>query len=1522
MTGKDGKARLTFKAPPALSDYRITARGVTGADTLAGQTTASLIVKKNFFVDLKLPASLTQGDKPRFIAQVHHTGVRGTLALRLATYAGGRDDVFPKTLELSADGVDEVVFEPYEVPEGDSLRLTLTGAVGEARDELIVEVPIRPWGLPVFASASGTSGDSTTVFIGLPAGRAYESPDMLITLSPTVQRMLVELALGRDAMPIHDVLLSNTAAHCLPPPTNTTADRAAELLAAASVLGYLREVRATAAPEAQRLTERIQGLVAELVATQNQDGGWPWVTAGLEPMNTQNRPQGRSSERLTSAAVFWALASAERLGLLSDPRVLDQGVSHLNQEFARLSASDWDTRAAMLHALSTRRSASFEAANSLNRGRNDLSDSALAYLALTFANLDRPTMAAELIGILGPRAKSEPTAPGRSARLYWDRAGRPPFARSVPEITALVTLAYARVKPDAQELDRAVDWLTAHRVGDGWLPQKAKGPALAALASYYERARGAEDRYRLTVTVNEAQVAGLDVQGPTEGKVIAVPRAAIKVGQPNRIRFAMEGRGRFGYAAILSGFTREFGPDQARANRVAWVERRAYYPAAPELDGKTLPVGFSAAIDPTHFENLASQVGLGGRARVSVTVYRNVPWNTPEWERDFLVVQEHLPAGTTMIEGSVNTQASSFELADGVLTLYFPPGVNPGVTTYDVFGYIPGQYRALPASVRSAYEPGRFHLGLPADFRVRQAGEPSTDPYKPTPDELYGRGKAHFDAGRFAEAGEALEPLFGAYTLRDDVAKDSARMLLLVSIRQGQPRNIVQYFEVVKEKSPELVLSFDQLLAIGSAYRDIKEYERATIVWRGLIEASYLEDARVGELLRQRGQTLEAMAYLLNLWRSYPETASIESDFFGLSQVLVQAASKAFTDPKLRRELAAAGITRSQLLLQSIRMIQNFLARSPRNPMADEASLALVGAFAELEDFQAVVRLSDRFARAYPRSSYLDSFQYSEALGDFHLGQYDRAIEVAGTIARATYKDAAGADQPSPNKWQAIYILGQIYDARRQPARALEYYKQVADRFGDAASAIQSYTRKELKMPEVTVIRPEPRPAVAAGPPGGLRAIAAADAPDPPATSGVTVDYRNIAQVDVTVYPVDLMQLYLTRRNLNDIAGIDLAGISPMVNKTVALGSGADFEDKKKRIDLPLNKEGAYLVMIRGENLHTSGIVLVSPLEIEVTEEDMQAVIGPGAVKGTPGRVRVTIRDARTKDFLPKVEVKVIGSAETQFLSGQTDLRGVFVAEGRNGVITVLARRDANQYAFYRGTRAVAGSGTVGGPTAPALGGGAATVNVKPGQEGEQALDANIKMQNVANSAKQIERLQQRFYQRATSLRGRPRANSVPIHPLFPDLDEIDRGASPGPDPSEAPRQFRALSPRPRSLLVRPRMPGYNRGGRDLDPNPTRTGSFQLDETIPLRGPAHRGRAGRNARGRQCQAVIHQGQGCRLRRSVRRSRSHDERTGLRAADLLREQRQARRPEQALPRSHLPVAQEAWRRADRLLDPRR
>ena len=49
-------------------------------------------------------------------------------------------------------------------------------------------------------------------------------------------------------------------------------------------------------------------------------------------------------------------------------------------------------------------------------------------------------------------------------------------------------------------------------------------------------------------------------------------------------------------------------------------------------------------------------------------------------------------------------------------------------------------------------------------------------------------------------AAEPLEELFGAYTLNDNTAKDAARMLLTIHIKDYQPRKVVQDFEILREK--------------------------------------------------------------------------------------------------------------------------------------------------------------------------------------------------------------------------------------------------------------------------------------------------------------------------------------------------------------------------------------------------------------------------------------------------------------------------------------------------------------------------------------------------------------------------------------------------------------------------------------------------------------------------------------------------------------------------------------------------
>ena len=64
--------------------------------------------------------------------------------------------------------------------------------------------------------------------------------------------------------------------------------------------------------------------------------------------------------------------------------------------------------------------------------------------------------------------------------------------------------------------------------------------------------------------------------------------------------------------------------------------------------------------------------------------------------------------------------------------------------------------------------------------------------------------------------------------------RDIARMLLwiITGREQLEARKIVNMFEILRERHPDLVIPFDKILRVGEAYRKIGEYERAWLVFR------------------------------------------------------------------------------------------------------------------------------------------------------------------------------------------------------------------------------------------------------------------------------------------------------------------------------------------------------------------------------------------------------------------------------------------------------------------------------------------------------------------------------------------------------------------------------------------------------------------------------------------------------------------------------------------------------------------
>ncbi|MCR4414076.1 MAG: MG2 domain-containing protein, partial [Thermoguttaceae bacterium] len=111
VTDNEGKATLTVVVPERTTAWRFLAKGIT-AETLAGETTADVVVKKDLFGELKLPMAFTDGDEAEVLVTVHNDAIdKGPIEVVLKTTIAGRSVEEKKTIEVTAKGLYEVPFK-------------------------------------------------------------------------------------------------------------------------------------------------------------------------------------------------------------------------------------------------------------------------------------------------------------------------------------------------------------------------------------------------------------------------------------------------------------------------------------------------------------------------------------------------------------------------------------------------------------------------------------------------------------------------------------------------------------------------------------------------------------------------------------------------------------------------------------------------------------------------------------------------------------------------------------------------------------------------------------------------------------------------------------------------------------------------------------------------------------------------------------------------------------------------------------------------------------------------------------------------------------------------------------------------------------------------------------------------------------------------------------------------------------------------------------------------------------------
>ncbi len=817
--------------------------------------------------------------------------------------------------------------------------------------------------------------------IGFDEKLQAEGATLEILIGANVNRSLLESVLGGGF---------DAVQRCGLPSSSPIERSISDVLGGIELLGMIGDARESDTPEAQALTGRISSAVTQLISAQHEKGGWAWT--GISSAG--------NSDQYLSSRVMWALSAARKAGFAVSSEPFDKGKAFLNTSFASASQSDLERQTILLHAMAVAGTGDFAFANRLYRERNRLSPSGLTHLALTLAAMNHKEMAGELIELINVPIDNSPLAAQTRVRIS-------PWMRNRVELQAMYLLALQEIVPDHPDAAKLAKSLMAARVGSRWPVEKSNGPAIAALARWQARTRHVSEKYTLAIAVNDQEVETLTIDPSKEGsRRVRIPDELLRTDKPQRIEFQLDGRATFSYSAVLTGFV---AADKIVSTTKNWTVDRRYEPANRMFEGRTVPRGFSV-VDGSYrsFTNPLTQLPVGDRGQVTLSPRRHQTTGRSGEQYDYLVLTEPIPAGCTVLAGSVSGAFERFEIEPGQITFYIGDRRYPADIHYTLVGYTPGQFRAPQSILRSFYEPSQFAVSKVKELAVLESGSDTVDQYKLTPDEHYYLGEKEFAKENYDAAHTHLTELYDNWRLDADKYKNIVQWLFASSLAKKENGDTVKYFEVLKEKFPDIEISFENILLVAKSYRELAEYERSYLVYRATVEGSFERESQVAGFLNARGEFVRSVQAMERLLRDYPAESYVATATYALAQETYRRAADASEDEKLK----LAGLTRVHLIDAAIKMLDHFVTTWSRDPADDQASFALATALIDLEQYDAAISRSEKYAKRYPESRLLDSYWYMIGYSHFELEHPEEALEMCRKVADATFADPANRRHP------------------------------------------------------------------------------------------------------------------------------------------------------------------------------------------------------------------------------------------------------------------------------------------------------------------------------------------------------------------------------------------------------------------------------------------------------------------------------------------------------------------------------
>ncbi|RKY20243.1 MAG: hypothetical protein DRQ55_08340 [Planctomycetota bacterium] len=625
LTDSDGVAQVRVRMPDSLTRYRISAVAVHGGSR-AGQGQAALSVRLPLMVRPSPPRLLNLGDRVELPIVVHNESDQPRVVDVVAAVSG------------------------LELPEGAGRRVRVP-----ARDRVELRLPVRP-------SASGRASLSVLAVDHDDPGLADAARLELPVLIPAVKQAFAlygSLDEGRLRLPLLppddvvpgfgglEVSVASTQLAALTDallavgeyPYGCAEQRASRVLSVLSLHDVLDAFEVPGRPSPAELSASVASDLEQLLALQNDDGGFPFWR------------QGKPSEPFLSAHVVHALLLARSHDQALPDAALEQGLAYLDELPQHIASYRWPVPARarssiLAYGLWVQQRANWpvreRALELLSDGAAALDGEALAWL---LPLLDTPDSSHGLVAQARAAVRRElrnrvaETAAEAQLTSVQEQGGHL-LLHGRRRATALLLDGLLRTEPDSALVPKLVSWLLGQRVAGHWGSTQEDVFALLALRRAFDvlEAETPDNHVRVWAgsrPLLDERFVGRD----TTRRALSIPHELLGewAGAP----------GPDGPRSL------ELLLDETGPGRLVWRVglrlARALEDPAPESRGFSVSRSYESLGDPSDVRRAADgswQIKRGATLRVRLTMLAPA-------ERHHVALVDHLPAGLEPLDASL-----------------------------------------------------------------------------------------------------------------------------------------------------------------------------------------------------------------------------------------------------------------------------------------------------------------------------------------------------------------------------------------------------------------------------------------------------------------------------------------------------------------------------------------------------------------------------------------------------------------------------------------------------------------------------------------------------------------------------------------------------------------------------------------------------------------------------------------------------------------------------------------------------